>query len=106
MQAPSIPASCASCNRNGRGYSSAMDIGFPDIVGFVGVGFIVSTYFLSQVGRMDVTRPLYPGINALGALLILYSLYHSFNPASFVIEMFWLVISTLGFIRASMRRNR
>jgi len=83
-----------------------MDIGVPDFVGFVGVGFIVSTYFLSQVGHMDVTRPLYPGLNGVGALLILYSLYHSFNPASFVIELFWLVISGVGFVRALLHRKQ
>ncbi len=71
-----------------------------DIVGLVGVSFVVGTYFLSQIGRMDVSRPLYPALNGLGALFILFSLYHTFNAASFVIEMFWLVISIVGLARA------
>jgi hypothetical protein len=48
----------------------------PDIVGYCGVALVVGTYFLSQVGKMDSTRTLYPALNALGALLILYSLAH------------------------------
>lgn len=77
-----------------------MDIGGSDIVGLVGVSFIVGTYFLSQIGRMDVRRPLYPALNGCGAILILFSLSHSFNLASFVIELFWLAISAIGLARA------
>lgn len=83
-----------------------MDLGLPDFVGFVGVGFVVGTYGLSQMGKMDVNRPLYPALNGIGALFILFSLYHSFNPASFVIEMFWLAISAVGLARALMRGGK
>ena len=76
-----------------------MEIDGPDIVGFVGVAFIVATYFLSQIGRMNVNRPLYPALNSVGALFILFSLAYSFNPASFVIELFWLAISLVGLAR-------
>ena len=76
-----------------------------DIVGLVGVSFIVATYFLSQIGRMSVNRPLYPVVNAVGALLILFSLYFTFNVASFVIELFWLAISIVGLVRALRQKN-
>lgn len=82
-----------------------MDLTAPDIVGLVGVAFIVGTYFLSQIGRMDSNRPLYPALNGVGALLILFSLYFTFNTASFVIELFWLLISLVGFVRALSKRN-
>lgn len=71
-----------------------------DAVGLVGVAFVVGTYFLSQIGRMDVRRPLYPALNGLGALFILFSLSRTFNTASFVIELFWLAISLVGLVRA------
>ncbi len=82
-----------------------MEIHFYDIVGLVGVSFIVGTYFLSQIGRMEVGRPLYPALNAVGALLILYSLAFTFNTASFVIELFWLVISIVGVARAFIKKS-
>ncbi|WP_411816513.1 CBU_0592 family membrane protein [Hyphococcus sp. DH-69] len=77
-----------------------MQLSVPDFVGFVGVALVVGTYFLSQMGRMDVRRPLYPALNGIGAVLILFSLANTFNAASFVIELFWLAISVTGFIRA------
>lgn len=83
-----------------------MQIQIPDIIGFGGVAFVVITYFLSQVGRMDATRPLYPALNAIGAAMILVSLYFRPNPASVVIEFFWLAISLIGLVRIAMKKSR
>ncbi len=83
-----------------------MNLVAADIVGFIGVAFIVATYFLSQIGRMDVTRPLYPALNGIGAALILFSLAFTFNAASVVIELFWLAISVIGLARALRRRSK
>lgn len=77
----------------------------PDLIGFVGVACVVITYMLSQLGRMDATAPAYPAINGVGAVMILVSLYYRPNPASLAIEIFWLVISVVGFIRAMMKRR-
>ena len=82
-----------------------MEIHLYDIVGLIGVSFIVGTYFLSQIGRMKVDQPLYPALNGIGALLILYSLAFTFNAASFVIELFWLAISVVGLARAFMKKT-
>ena len=83
-----------------------MNLTIPDMIGFVGVSLIVTTYFLSQTGRMDVSRPLYPALNGLGALLILFSLYFTFNAASVVVEGFWLAISVIGLARALAKRSK
>ena len=77
-----------------------------DIVGLVGVAFVVGTYFLSQIGRMNVNQPLYPALNGIGALMILFSLYFTFNAASFVIELFWLLISVVGLARSLLQRGK
>lgn len=76
-----------------------------DIVGYAGVALVVGTYFLSQVGKMDSTRTLYPALNAVGALLILYSLAHRPNPPSIVIEFFWLAISIVGLVRRTLKKR-
>jgi len=82
-----------------------MDLSASDIVGLFGVAFVVGTYFLSQIGRMDVRRPLYPALNGIGAVFILFSLAHTFNAASFVIELFWLAISATGLVRALLLKR-
>ena len=76
-----------------------------DVIGFLGVFCVVGTYCLSQLGRMDVKQPAYPAINAVGAVLILYSLTKNFNAASVVIEFFWLGISLMGLFIALRNRR-
>lgn len=83
-----------------------MELHAYDFVGLIGVSFVVGTYFLSQMGRMAVNQPLYPVLNGLGSLLILVSLYFTFNAASFVIELFWLAISAAGLIRSLRARSK
>ncbi len=82
-----------------------MTLTFSDLVGFAGVACVVGTYFLSQIGKMDSRAPAYPAINVIGAVLIIFSLTRTFNAASFVIEIFWLVISLTGLVIALRRRS-
>lgn len=67
-----------------------------DILGTVGVGVIVLTYVLLQIGRIRSDQLAYSLLNAVGAVLILISLYYAFNLPSFIVEFFWLVISLFG----------
>jgi hypothetical protein len=67
-----------------------------DILGTLGVAVIILTYVLLQLGRLRSERLAYSLLNALGAMLILVSLYYSFNFPSFVVEFFWLLISLFG----------
>ena len=67
-----------------------------DIVGTLGVGVIVLTYAMLQLGRIRSEQLLYSILNALGAALILVSLYFDFNFPSVVVEAFWLLISLFG----------
>ena len=76
-----------------------------DILGTFGVGIIVLTYILLQVERIRSEQLLYSILNAVGALLILISLYYSFNFPSFIVEFFWLLISLFG-IGKYLRRRR
>ena len=73
-----------------------MNYAWYDILGTLGVGVIILTYVLLQLGRLRSEHPAYSVLNAIGALLILVSLYYSFNFPSFIVEFFWLLISLFG----------
>ncbi|WP_306252886.1 hypothetical protein [Parvularcula sp. IMCC14364] len=85
---------------------SELSLGWPDLVGFVGVAFLLSSYAGLQFGKISAEAPLYSVLNALAALLILFSLIFSFNAASFVIELFWLIISLVGLVRSLRKRAK
>ena len=67
-----------------------------DILGTLGVGVIILTYVLLQIERIRSEQVMYSLLNAIGALLIIISLYYSFNLPSFIVEFFWLLISLFG----------
>lgn len=71
-----------------------MDI--PDYVGLVGVAITLIAYLLLQVNWMRIEGKSYSLLNAIGSLLILYSLYYHWNTPAAVIELAWLVISLFG----------
>ncbi len=73
-----------------------MSYAWYDILGTVGVATIVVAYVLLQIGRLRSEQIAYSLLNAVGASLILVSLYFSFNFPSFVVEFFWLLISLFG----------
>lgn len=76
-----------------------MNIRWFDIVGTIGVATIVVTYILLQTSRIRSDQLSYSVLNAVGATLILISLYFEWNFPSVVVESFWLVISLYGIFR-------
>ena len=75
-----------------------------DILGTLGVGVIILAYILLQIGRLRSEQLAYSMMNAVGAALILISLYYSFNFPSFVVEFFWLIISLFGIGKYLVRK--
>ena len=67
-----------------------------DILGTLGVAIIILTYVLLQIERVRSDQLIYSLMNAIGAALILISLYFDFNLPSVVVEVFWLLISLFG----------
>ena len=78
---------------------------FPDLVGYVGVAMLIGAYGWLQTGRLDQANPWYSGLNAAAAVLLLVSLAYKPNPASIVIEVFWLAISLYGLWRSLTGRS-
>jgi len=82
-----------------------MTYGWHDLLGIIGVVLIVATYMLLQLEKLSATSFIFSATNGLGASLILVSLIYEFNLSAFIIEAFWLLISTYGIVRY-FSRNR
>ncbi|MFZ9034942.1 MAG: CBU_0592 family membrane protein [Francisellaceae bacterium] len=70
-----------------------------DLIGNLGVIALISSYFLLQIGKIAPSA-LYSSLNLTASVLILISLCHSFNLSSFLIELFWIIISLIGLYRS------
>ena len=77
-----------------------------DLIGLVGIGFVLATYLLVQAGRLEAVSVRYQVANMIGCLLIIYSLLHDFNLPSMVIQVVWFVISAFGLLRNLVARRR
>ena len=78
---------------------------FADIIGMLGVGCVLGTYFLLQSSLIKSSDLRYSFANAIGALFIFYSLLFNWNTSSAVIEFFWFTISLYGGIKEWLRKK-
>lgn len=79
----------------------SLDYHWHDLLGNLGVILIIGSYFWMQIGRISGRDPVYSIVNAVGAVLVLISLYFDFNLSAALVESFWLVISILGLFLGS-----
>ncbi len=73
-----------------------MNFALYDILGTVGVAIIIVMYVLLQIEKVRSDSLYYSLLNAVGAALIIVSLYFNFNFPAFIVEFFWLLISLFG----------
>lgn len=76
-----------------------------DIAGLFGVTIILSAYIALQLGKITAEDWRYSAANAIGAALILISLYFDFNLSAALIEFAWLLISLFGLFKAWPSRH-
>ncbi len=65
-------------------------------LGFVGMAFVVFAYLLLQTNKYTIHSLQYQLLNLVGAILLLISLCVHFNLGSFIIEIFWILITLYG----------
>ena len=77
----------------------------PDLIGFSGVGLLIITYALLQLDRINPKGFWYSFNNMIVAILVSISLYYTPNLASWVIEVFWFIISVYGLVMYFKRKE-
>lgn len=76
-----------------------------DIAGLIGVVLIVVAYLLLQLGKLLSSAPSYSLLNAIGAFLVMASLWFDFNLSAFLMEAFWFLISLFGLLRPVLSKT-
>jgi len=76
-----------------------------DIIGLMGVTLILGVYGLVHLDRVDVKKITFSVLNAIGAALILVSLYVDYNLPAVTIEVAWILISLYGIYAAKRRKK-
>jgi hypothetical protein len=64
-----------------------------DSTGVLGVIILLIAYFLLQTNKLKGRDYSYSCLNLIGSLMILYSVFYSWNLAAFIIEIAWALIS-------------
>ena len=77
-----------------------------NIIGIIGVTLIVGCYLLLQIERISSKDLAYSAGNALGAGLVLVSLWFDFNLSAAIVEVFWVAVSVLGMYRNWPNRKK
>jgi len=77
-----------------------------DVLGNIGVFLIILTYFLLQIRKLSSEGLSYSVLNALGASLIVVSLLFDFNLSAFIVESFWVIISSIGIGKYYLHRKK
>ncbi len=67
-------------------------------IGFLGMAFVVIAYFLLQINKYTIKSLEFQLLNLIGAILLLISLFVHFNLGSFIIEIFWIIITIYGIL--------
>lgn len=76
----------------------------PDAIGLIGVALYVGAYAGLQTGKLGLADVSYTVLNAIGGLAVIFSLMWTFNLAAFVTQVFWLVFTLVGYLRARTPR--
>ena len=75
-------------------------------IGFFGMIFIVIAYLFLQTNKYSINSLQYQLLNLIGAILLLISLCVHFNLGSFLIEIFWIIITIYGIIINIKRKKK
>jgi hypothetical protein len=71
-----------------------------DIIGWIGVLFIVIAYTLTTFGFIDAKDMAYGTLNFVGALGIIVSSYAKKDLQPVILNVIWLIVATVGIVRS------
>ncbi len=82
-----------------------MNFVLSDALGIIGVVFVLWAYLWLQLDKLSQDGMTYSLTNFLSSILLILSLLHTWNLASFIIEITWLAISGYGIFKVIKRKK-
>lgn len=82
-----------------------ISLSLTDATGLVGVVAYIGAHFAVQVLHKSPTSNLVIALNVIGPVCILISLTGAFNLASFLTQVFWLMLTVAGWWRKRTARS-
>lgn len=76
----------------------------PDIIGLIGVGLLLASYFMLIHGKIKSGDLMYPAMNTIASACLIVSLLYNFNLAAMAAEMLFLCVLIYG-IHKTKRNN-
>ena len=76
---------------------------FGHLIGFAGMLCVVLAFYKTVHGTWSNQSRKYNQVNLAGAILLIISLFIHFNLGSFIIEVFWIMISLKGIYNANKK---
>lgn len=76
-----------------------------NIIGLIGVTIVLLAYLLLQLNRITPLNYMYPFLNLLGSLMILFSLVFIWNLPAAIMEAAWALVSIFGLVQVRKRRG-
>lgn len=99
-------SAAGGANGTGNGAMQALgEIGALDAIGLVGAALYCTGYALSASDRLPSQSPYYYLLRLVAAVLVLIGVIAAMNPATLVIQIFFIVVSVLGLWRHAARRR-
>lgn len=77
------------------------------LIGLVGAACAVGMYAAVSLGKVSAERPIFFGVNAIGAVLVLIAASREFDVGDLGTigqELIWAILSVIGVVRASTKR--
>ena len=82
-----------------------LSLEFWEILGLAGAGLYCGSYLLVALDRLTSASPTYYLFKLAGASFVLASLASSFNLASMIIQVFFVIVSLVGLYRHDNHRS-
>jgi hypothetical protein len=77
----------------------------PDLIGMVGVTLVLLAFGLLNINKLTSLSMTYQIMNLTGSIFLLFSLFFHWNLSSVVIEIAWIMISSIGIFRVMKARK-